>query len=181
MKPQIIAHANQLTLLQQRSHKRSHTQSSSPFCGKEATNDRTRKAAHPSAAKKPQTIAHANQLTLLRQRSHKRSHMQSSSPFCGKEATNYRTRKAAHPSAAKKPQTSSPFCGKEATNDRTRKAAHPSAAKKPQMIAHAKQLTLLWQRSHKRSHTQSSSPIRGNEARSIAQSHTHSGSAGNNG
>ena len=67
------------------------------------------------------------------------------------------------------------------TIDRASEAARPSAETKPQPIARAKQFDLLRQRSHKRSHTQSSSPILGNEARSIAQSRTHTGSTGNDG
>ena len=71
--------------------------------------------------------------------------------------------------------------GNKPTIDRASEAARPSAETKLQPIARAKQFDLLRQRSHKRSHTQSSSPIRGNEARSITQSRTHSGSAGNGG
>ena len=55
-------------------------------------------------------------------------------------------------------------------------AARPSAETKPQPIVRAKQFDLLQQRSHERLHTQSSSPIRSNEAQSIAQSRTHSSS-----
>ena len=48
-----IAHAKQLGHPRQRSHDRSYTQSSSAIRGKEATIDRARKAARPSAATNP--------------------------------------------------------------------------------------------------------------------------------
>ena len=50
--PRSIAEAKQLGHPQKRSHNRSRGKSNSTFCGKEATNDCTRKAARPSAATK---------------------------------------------------------------------------------------------------------------------------------
>ena len=50
--PQSITQTEQLGHPQKRSHNRSQPQSSSTFCGKEATNDHTRKAARPSVATK---------------------------------------------------------------------------------------------------------------------------------
>ena len=51
--PRSIAHAKQLGHPRQRSHDRSYTQNSSVIRGKEATIDRARKAARPSAATNP--------------------------------------------------------------------------------------------------------------------------------
>ena len=45
-----------------------HAQSSSTFCGKEATNDRTRKAAHPSQQRSTIDRAVAHAIRLWRQR-----------------------------------------------------------------------------------------------------------------
>ena len=65
--PRSIAQAKQLGHPPKRSHNRSRAQSNSTFCGKEATNDRTRKASRPSAATKhDRAVAHA--LQLCRQR-----------------------------------------------------------------------------------------------------------------